>query len=69
MTDFTPLSIFLKHPATPENTLPTPFKPPSKLSFSPAKIWTEKINRDFIKEGRGGAPFYELTSQKKSFIL
>ena len=69
MTDFTPLSIFLKHPATPENTLPTPFKHPSKLSFFPAKIWTEKINRDFIKEGRGGGSILWIDFTKKIFYF
>ena len=46
----------------------TPFKHRSKSSFFPWKFFLRnKINRDFIKGGRGGgeSPFYEVISQKK----
>ena len=66
LTDFIPLFHFSKHPSntlqTPCNTLQTPlkhpstpFKQPSKSSLFSLKKWTKKINRDFIKGGRGGA--------------
>merc|ERR1712020_474022 len=53
----------LKHPSTP-------FKQPSKSSFFSFKKWSgKKINRDFIKGGRGGgSPFYEVVSQKIFFF-
>ena len=52
----------LKHPSTP-------FKQPSKSSFFfDQKMVGKKINRDFIKGGRGGgSPFYEVISQKIFF--
>ena len=81
LTDFIPLFYFSKHPPntlqTPCNTLQTPlkhpstpFKQPSKSSFFSIKKWSEKkINRDFIKGGRGGgSPFYEVVSQKIFFF-
>ena len=57
--------VFFKHPPntlqTPCNTLQaplkhpsTPFKQPSKSSFFYQKMVGKKINRDFIKGGRGG---------------
>merc|ERR1712083_443690 len=81
LTDFIPLFYFSKHPPntlqTPCNTLQTPlkhpstpFKQPSKSSFFSFKKWSgKKINRDFIKGGRGGgSPFYEVISQKIFFF-
>ena len=47
---------------TPINTLQTTFK---SISFFRSKNSWRKINRDFIKGGRGGSPFYEVISQKK----
>ena len=80
LTDFIPLFYFSKHPSntlqTPCNTLQTPLKHPSTLQttfkiiyFFRSKNGRKKINRDFIKGGRGGGPpFYEVISQKIFFF-
>ena len=81
LTDFIPLFYFSKHPSntlqTHCNTLQTPLKHPStpfkqhsKSSlFFAQKVDGKKINRDFIKGGRGGgSPFYEVISQKIFFF-
>ena len=46
-----------KHPATPLKSI-----------FFAQKVDEKKINRDFIKGGRGGSPFYEVISQKIFFF-
>ena len=47
----------------------TPFRQPSKSSiFFAQEMDGKKINRDFIKGGRGGSPFYEVVSQKIFFF-
>ena len=81
LTDFIPLFYFSKHPPntlqTPCNTLQaplkhpsTPFKQPSKSSFFSIKKWSEKkINRDFIKGGRGGGHHFMKWFHKKSFFF
>ena len=43
---------------------------PDGANMSNHEKWTKKINRDFIKGGRGGggSPFYEVISQKIFFF-
>ena len=59
----------LQHPSntlkTPINTLQTTFK---IIYFFRSKNGRKKINRDFIKGGRGGSSFYEVISQKIFFF-
>ena len=67
LTDFIPVFFFPNTLQTPINSVDsTPFKQPSKSSLFSLKKWTKKINRDFIKGGRG-SPFYEMISQKIFF--
>ena len=81
LTDFIPLFYFSKHPPntlqTPWNTLQaplkhpsTPFKQHSKSSlFFAQKVDGKKINRDFIKGGRGGGQHFMKWFHKKSFFF
>ena len=79
LTDFIPLFYFSKHPSntlqTPCNTLQTPLKHPSTpfkpfkiIFFFVQKMIEKKINRDFIKGGRGGGHHFMKWFHKKSFF-